>query len=82
VQLDPLTFNHSAKREGSLIENLATNVKERDEFCLPSTKSLGGGGTESAVNHFDKTIRSQNFVQFIDFNNSNTENNQYKPALI
>jgi hypothetical protein len=75
VQLDPLTFNHSAKNAESLIENLATKVKERDEFCLPSTKSLGGGGTELAVNHFDKTIRCQNLVKFIDFNNSNTENN-------
>ena len=36
----------------------------------------------SIINPFNKQIRLQSGVHFIDFNNQQTENNSYKPALI
>lgn len=36
---------------------------------------------QKIINPFDKSIREQ-AINFIDFNNLDTENNLYKPALI
>jgi len=49
---------------------------EQDFFCLPLPKK------DMGLNSFDKTIRLQNQVKFLDFNSLSTSNNQYKPALV
>ena len=36
----------------------------------------------SIINPFNKEVRLQPGVSFVDFNNQQTENNSYKPALI
>lgn len=55
---------------------------------LPTSKSDFDGSVVEKLsssqfkNPFDKTLRNQSVVRFVDFNNLATENNQYKPALI